>query len=216
MSNEEPEAAGDAAGMSDVNRWVALTRENPGHSQWYIDRFRQMAEAGDDLVGEARMIDAMVPRGSRILDAGCGPGRVGAHLALLGHDVIGVDLDPQLIDAARHDHPETRWIVADLATFDPAEHGITDHFDAIVAAGNVMAFLAPSTRRSVLERLGACLRGDGRLVTGFGAGRDYPFDAFFADVAAAGLAVDLALSTWDLRPFTGDSEFLVAVLRLAR
>ena len=28
--------------------------------------------AGDDLHGEARLVDAMVPRGSRVLDAGAG------------------------------------------------------------------------------------------------------------------------------------------------
>ena len=35
---------------------------------------------GADLVGEARLIDAMVPRGAAILDAGCGPGRHAGHL----------------------------------------------------------------------------------------------------------------------------------------
>jgi hypothetical protein len=35
-----------------------------------------MARDGADLAGEARLIDAMVARGSGILDAGCGSGRV--------------------------------------------------------------------------------------------------------------------------------------------
>ena len=47
---------------------------------------------------------------------------------------------------------------------------------------------------------------------GFGAGREYPFEEFFADVQQAGLAVQVRLSTWDLRPFSDDAEFLVAVL----
>ncbi|WP_317259731.1 hypothetical protein [Kocuria atrinae] len=46
---------------------------NPEHSQWYIERFRQMAAAGDDIVGEARLVDAMVDRGSRVLDAVAAP-----------------------------------------------------------------------------------------------------------------------------------------------
>src|SRR5680860_1128367 len=75
----------------DANAWLQKIRADPGHSAWYVERFRTMAAAGDDLAGEARLIDAMVPRGSRILDAGCGPGRVGAVLARLGHDVVGVD-----------------------------------------------------------------------------------------------------------------------------
>ena len=56
---------------------------------------------GQDLAGEARLVDAMVDRGARILDAGCGPGRVGAELHARGHRVVGVDVDPMLIDAAR-------------------------------------------------------------------------------------------------------------------
>jgi hypothetical protein len=49
-------------------------------------------------------------------------------------------------------------------------------------------------------------------VVGFGSGGHYPFDDFFDDVESAGLHLELRLSTWDLRPFTADAEFLVAVL----
>ena len=188
---------------------------NPGHSDWYIERFRAMARAGEDLAGEARFVDAMAPRGARILDAGCGSGRLGGALAKAGHDVVGVDVDPALIEAAEHDHPGPRWLVGDLAELDLPARGIVEPFDVIVAAGNVMAFLAPSTRVQVLRRLRAHLAVDGRAVTGFGAGRDYEFTDFLTDAATAGLVPDLLLSTWDLRPFADDSDFLVAVLRAA-
>jgi hypothetical protein len=79
----------------------------------------------------------------------------------------------------------------------------------------VMAFLDPATRRTVLTRLAAHLAPGGRVVTGFGSGRDYPFDEFLADVAHAGLVADVLLSSWDLRPFTSGSDFLVAVLATA-
>ena len=72
-----------------------------------------------------------------------------------------------------------------------------------------MAFLAPSTRVTVLERLRAHLREGGRAVLGFGAGRDYAFDEFLEDAASAGFAPDLLLSSWDLRPSTDDSGLLV-------
>lgn len=188
---------------------------DPGHSRWYIERFRAMAAAGDDLAGEARLVDAMAPRGAHILDAGCGPGRVGALLAAAGHRVVGVDVDPELIAAAAQDHPGPRWLVGDLAELDLPARGITEPFDLVVAAGNVMTFVAPSTRVQVLDRLGAHLADEGRAVVGFGADRDYEFDEFFTDAQAAGLKPDLLLSTWDLRPFAADSEFLVAVLRAA-
>ena len=192
---------------------MRMTEEDPEHSAAYVQRFRTLAEQGMDLVGEARLVDAMLPRGSRVLDAGCGPGRVGAHLHEVGHQVVGVDADPVLIAAAEEDHPGPRWLVGDLAELDLPAQGIAEPFDAIVCAGNVMAFLAVSTRREVLRRMRTHIAPSGRAAIGFGAGRGYEFDDFLADARAVGWAEDLLLSTWDLRPFTPDADFLVAVLR---
>jgi len=199
--------------MADRSAWVEMTESDPGHSAAYIQRFRDLAAQGMDLVGEARLVDAMLPRGSRVLDAGCGPGRIGGWLASVGHTVVGVDVDPVLIAAAQEDHPGPRWLVGDLAEVDlTAEE---QPFDAIVCAGNVMTFLAPSTRRPVLERMRAHVHADARAAIGFGAGRGYEFDEFLDDARSAGWAPDLLLATWDLRPFTPGSDFLVAVLRPA-
>lgn len=192
--------------------WENIVQENPQHSTWYVERFRAMAAQGQDLAGEARMIDAMLPRGSRVLDAGCGPGRVGAALAAAGHEVVGVDVDPVLVAAATEDHPDQTWIVGDLAELDLPAAGVSEPFDVIVCAGNVMTFVAPDTHAEVLRRMRAHLRPDGRAVIGFGAGRGYAFEAFLADARAVGLVVDATFSTWDLRPFADDSGFIVAVL----
>src|SRR6185312_14162922 len=199
--------------MVEQSIWMQKVAADPGHSQWYVERFRSMARAGDDLAGEARLVDAMVPRHARILDAGCGTGRLSGYLAGAGHHVVGVDVDPALIEAAKQDHPGPQWLVGDLAELDLPARGIAEPFDVIVAAGNVMTFLAPSTRAQVLGRLRAHLARDGRAVIGFGADRGYGFHQFFDDAAAVGLVRDLLLSTWDLRPFTEDSDFLVAILR---
>lgn len=193
--------------MGKATRWT--TETGPGHSRWYIDRFRRMAAEGADLAGEARLLDAMVPPGSRILDAGCGPGRVGAALAGRGHTVVGVDADPMLVEAARTDHPGPTWLVADLAELDlPGEP-----FDAAVLAGNVMTFVAPGTERAVLRHVAAHLRPDGVLVVGFGTDRGYPLADFDADTAAAGLHREHRFATWDLRPWHPDADFAVTVLR---
>jgi len=199
--------------MTEPSAWVRMTQADPGHSAAYVERFRRLAAGGMDIVGEARLVDAMLPRGSRVLDAGCGPGRVGGYLASVGHDVVGVDVDPVLVAAAADDHPGPRWLVGDLAELDLPARGIPEPFDAIVSAGNVMAFLAPGTRVTVLQRLRAHVAPGGRAAIGFGAGRGYAFDDFRADARTAGWAEDLLLSTWDLRPFAPDADFLVAVLR---
>src|SRR3954466_7922986 len=164
--------------MTEQSTWVRMVQEDPGHSTAYVQRFRDLAALGRDLVGEARLVDAMLSRKSRVLDAGCGPGRGGAFLHEVGHSVVGVDVDPVLIAAAEEDHPGPRWVVADLAELDLAALGEPEPFDAIVSAGNVMAFLAPSTRTAVLRRLRAHVADGGRAVIGFGAGRGYDFGQF--------------------------------------
>lgn len=195
-------------------RWITDTK--PGHSQWYVDRFRKMAADGDDLAGEARFLDAMVPRHSRVLDAGCGPGRVGAHLYAVGHDVVGVDVDPVLIAAAEADHPGPTWLVDDLARLDLPARGVPEKFDAIVCAGNVLVFVAPGTEAQVLRRLGAHLKDDAPLVVGFHTDRHLTLDVFDTAVAEAGLRLDLRLASWDIRPWTPESDWAVSILRRGR
>jgi len=201
--------------MSEHPTWLQLTADDPGHSHAYVQRFRRLAEQGQDLVGEARLIDALLQRESRVLDAGCGFGRVGGWLAGVGHEVVGVDIDPVLIETARSDTPQAHWIVGDLAELDLPSVGISEPFDAIVCAGNVVTFVEPAARVEVLRRFRAHLHVEGRAAVGYGAGRGYPFDAFLGDAAAAGLVPDLLLSSWHLHPFTERSDFLVAVLRPA-
>jgi SAM-dependent methyltransferase len=197
--------------VREPTRWV--TAHGAGHAQWYIERFRRMAAEGVDLDGEARLLDAMLARRSRVLDAGCGPGRVGAELAAHGHVVVGVDADPELIEAAQTDHPGPTWLVADLAELDLPAAGEPEPFDAAVVAGNVMPFLAPDTEPMVLGRLAAHLRDDGLLVVGFGLDRGYSLADFDMHSAAAGLDLEHRFATWDLRPWRDDAPFAVTVLR---
>ena len=196
------------------SQWTEIIARDPGHSQRYIDRFAMLAAQGHDLVGEARLIDAMVGRGAAILDAGCGPGRHCGYLHRAGHRVVGVDLDPALIAEAGRAEPGPTYVVGDLSSYAlPAD--APQRFDAILCAGNVLGFLHPDTRRPVLAGFAERLAEEGRAVVGFGAGRGYAFDDFFADVAEVGLVREQTFSTWDLRPFTAESGFVVAVLGLA-
>jgi SAM-dependent methyltransferase len=197
--------------MGSPTRWVTDTDE--GHSRWYVKRFRTMAADGVDLGGEARLVDAMLGPGSRILDAGCGTGRVGAVLHGRGHHVVGVDADPVLIAAAQEDHPGPTWVVADLSELDLVAEGIAELFDAAVVAGNVLAFVAPGTEADVLRRIAAHLVPDGFALVGFGTDRGYSLEAFDTDLTAAGFAVEHRFATWDLRPWQDDAPFAVSVLR---
>jgi len=172
-----------------------------------------MAAEGADLAGEARLVDAMLPPGSRVLDAGCGPGRVGAVLHERGHTVVGVDADPVLIAAAEADHPGPRWLVADLAGLDLPAMGEPEPFAGAVLAGNVMVFLALGTEVDVLRRVAAHVVDDGFLVVGFHTDRELSLDAFDAAVAEAGLRGEHRFATWDLRAWHDEADFAVSVLR---
>ena len=46
-------------------------------------------------------LQAMIPEASRILDVGCGYGRIAVPLAAVGHRVTGVDIAPALMTEAR-------------------------------------------------------------------------------------------------------------------
>ena len=193
------------------NLWTAAVRRDPEHAAGYAARWKRLAAAGQDLHGEARLIDAMAGRGARILDAGCGTGRVGGHLARAGHHVVGVDLDPHLIEVARAEQPHARWEVGNLAALDLRDDGGAPMlFELEVCAGNVLTFLAGTERRPALAALATHLAPQGRLVVGFGLDRGYALEDFTADAAAAGLVLAQRFSTWDLRPAADD--FLVGVL----
>ncbi len=209
----QPDAAPSrpAPDAAPPGRWADMMAANPGHSAWYVERFRRMAASGADLVGEARLVDALAPRGARILDAGCGPGRHAGYLHRAGHTVVGVDLDPVLIEAAEADEPGPRYVVGDLTVVALPDDAPAE-FDVISCAGNVMTFLHPDTRRPILARFAAWLAPGGRAVIGFGAGRGYPFEEFLADAAASGLGRHQLFSSWDLRPLEGSSDFIVALL----
>ena len=197
-------------------RW--FTETQPGHSQWFIERFRTLEAQGADLLGEARFADMLLERGSRVLDAGCGTGRLAQALHEAGHTAYGVDVDPELIAAAETDHPGPAYAVVDLSELSlDAVDG--EPVDLTICAGNVMVFLAEGTERQVLERMCAVTRSGGRVALGFRRGPSYPFDQYdadLADLAQRGIAhVEHRFSTWHLDPFTDDADFAVTVLRVA-
>lgn len=182
----------------------------------YRDRFGELHATGADLGGEARLLDAMLPRHADVLDAGCGTGRVTDALRLMGHRVIGVDRDAGLVAAARDWYPGSDYLVSDLLQLDAGilrSVGAPTSFDLIALPGNVLVFVAPGTERSVLTTLTALLKAGGRIVTGFATDRDYTVADLDVDAAAVGLRVEHRFATWDLEPWTPDADWAVTVLR---
>lgn len=207
MTDHETKPVPGATG----HKWLDRITEDPEHSRWYAQRWRDFVAEGKDIDGEARLVDAMSPRAGRILDAGAGTGRVGGYLLSRGHAVVGVDIDPYLVNVARNDHPDGTWFVGELASFDLAAE-VETNFDVIVSTGNVISLLREQDRVQAFERMGSYLAPQGRMVLGFAAGRGYEFDDFFRDLQTAGLRLISRHSSWDLRAFEKDSDFVVAII----
>lgn len=214
LSAAPPPATRTEDSVGDINKW-RQAMQDATHSQRYAQRWEQLEAEGNDIDGEARAIDAMAQRGATILDAGCGNGRLAGYLAAAGHHVMGIDLDPYLVEVAKTKYPQAQFEVADLADF---ALGNEDHevrlFDIIVSAGNVQTFLADWERQPALRNVAKHMHGDSKFVTGFQLARGYSNAQFTMDAQDAGLEVIQRFGTWQFDPFVEDGEFLLAVLRL--
>ncbi len=205
--------------MSGPTRWELAGEAVAGYGQ----RFAQLVAAGVDVEGEARLADAIAPRGARILDAGAGMGRVAAALAARGHQVIAAEPDPALVAQAAATYPGLRVVPTDILALTPElleAHGGPSAFDVIVCVGNVLVFLAEDTERAVLARLRELLAPGGRILAGFHlvggpeSARRYRPEEFVADAEAAGLLIDARFGTYELHP--PSEEYAVWLLSAAR
>ncbi len=208
-------------------RWEqARAQERAAGQGGYGAHFARLMDEGVDIEGEARLADVLAPRGGWILDAGSGMGRVGASLLTRGHHVVGVDFDAEIIEQSRRTFPDLPVVPSRLDGLTPemlGAAGFPTSYDVVVCVGNVMILLAPDTERTVLSVLGSLLAPQGRLLVGFSirdapapTSREYPVAEFVADCEAVGLEVEARFSSYDLQPFTDDSDYVVHVLRPAR
>jgi SAM-dependent methyltransferase len=185
----------------------------------YDAQWERLAAAGQSIHGEADLVEGLVREhgGLRVLDAGCGTGRVAIELAARGLDVVGVDFDAAMLDAARAKAPALAWVQADLATLRSDDIAIegdgAERFDAVVMAGNVMIFVKSGTEGAVLARLHDLLAPRGLLIAGFQLRPDgfglAEYDRLAAD---AGLEPVARWSTWERAPFVG-GDYAVSVHR---
>jgi len=192
------------------SRW---DHEDAPRGDRYDERFERLAAAGHDVHGEASFVMAYRP--TTVLDAGCGTGRVAIELARRGVEAVGVDLDRAMLETACRKAPDIEWYHADLAALALRDdEGRRRHFDVVVAAGNVMIFVAPGTEPDVVARLARHLRPGGHLVTGFQlTPGQYGVDELDVDALAAGLELVERYATWARDPWQGSGGYAVSVHR---
>lgn len=99
--------------------------------------------------------------GGPVLELGCGTGRVALHLARRGHEVIGLDTDPELLAAlaSRGAELPASTLEADARAFD-----LESPVSLILAPTHLLQLLADSAERAeCLRCIAAALRPGGLL-----------------------------------------------------
>ena len=99
--------------------------------------------------------------GRRVLDLGCGAGRVLSYLVMLGADAYGLDLSPAMVDHCRLTVPEATVAVGDVATLSTHFEG---KFHSVLAPDNLFDVFSDAERRAVLTQVRLALEPGGLLI----------------------------------------------------
>ena len=146
---------------------------------WNPERYQRHASFVAEL-GQP-VVELLAPRaGERVLDLGCGDGRLTEALVAAGCDVVGVDASPEQVAAARARGLDARVMDGQALTFE-------GEFDAVFSNAALHWMKDPAR---VLRGVFRALRPGGRFAGEFGA-RD--------NVAAVSRAVADALARRGLR-----------------
>ena len=124
----------------------------------------EQIEAGLDLT----MLDDFAGRvrgQGRVLDAGCGPGRITRYLADRGVDAFGIDLAPRMIAVARELFPGLQFAVGSIDALELDSGSL-----AGVLAWYSIIHTPPDELSGVLAELLRVLRPGGWLLTGHQSG----------------------------------------------
>jgi SAM-dependent methyltransferase len=99
---------------------------------------------------DTRYTRFLIPPGSRVLDLGCGTGRLLA--ALEPSRGVGVDFSPAVVDIARRRYPHLEFVLGDVEDPDVLA-GIEGPFDAILMSDTVGSLEDVQATLSLLHRL---------------------------------------------------------------
>lgn len=185
----------------------------PDYAQ-YARKMRCHIDGGTDLEVDARFVDMLAPRCSKILDLGCGHGAAVSALRRSGHEAFGVDPTHEVLQVAL-DCFEGDWFrllgAEKLAAGTLRAVGLPDQYEIVMMAGNVPAFLSGDSLGALFGQLERLLSPAGLLIIGTTANiKGGPADQ---DRAAKGTGMALVhrFGDWHLGAFGEGSTWSVSV-----
>src|SRR5580704_14993544 len=105
---------------------------------------------------------AGINSGERVLDVGCGYGRISNRLAALGCQVTGLDVSAPLLEAA-HAAARKQRLAVNYIKGDMRDLPWRDHFDVLVNWMAAFGYFDDATNRAVLREFYSALKPGGRL-----------------------------------------------------
>jgi SAM-dependent methyltransferase len=97
----------------------------------------------------------------RVLELGCGAGRVTGYLVEIARHLHAIDVSPAMVQACREAYPDATYDVRDLRDLGAFDDG---SYDVVVAPFNVLSVLDDAERRRVLTELRRILAAGGLLL----------------------------------------------------
>jgi SAM-dependent methyltransferase len=138
-----------------------VTQDSVNTRIWSQDNVARYAHR---LIRPAEVV-ALVRHGAnvsgRVLEIGCGAGRLLGYLVAIGGEVHGIDVSPAMVDYCRRTYPTADVRVGDLRSLAQTVPG---PFNAVIAPDNVLDVVAPDERRAVLADVRGLLAPDGVLI----------------------------------------------------
>jgi SAM-dependent methyltransferase len=98
---------------------------------------------------------------TKVLDVGCGMGRTTNYIDKLGHNVVGIDLSPAMIEKAKDLYPVIDFRVMDVCDLSFPD----DFFDTVVFSFNGLDCIYPEEKRwKAVKEMKRVLKKDGLLI----------------------------------------------------
>jgi SAM-dependent methyltransferase len=97
----------------------------------------------------------------RVLELGCGAGRITGYLLALGREVTGLDVSPAMIAECRRRYPGGRFLEGDMADLSGFPNS---SLDVVIVGFNVLDIFGDARRRQTLREIHRVLAPDGLLI----------------------------------------------------